>query len=381
MSAFPLGVVVVGGGTSSRFGADKLAVRIGDRTVLEAAVAAVAAFRPEAPVVLALLPERVAEAREAWQRRGVQVVAGGARRQDSVRNAVEALAPSDETVVLVHDGARPFVPEADVRRVAAAAAQVGAALLVTPVAETVKQIGPDGLVAGTVPRDGLARALTPQAFRAGVLRAAWRQAGETTVWTDESALVEAAGMPVRAVPGDPRNIKITRREDLAMVSGWISGGVRTGLGVDVHPYDPARPLWLCGVELVGEVGLAGHSDADVALHAVTDGILGGCGAGDIGEHFPPSDPRWQGASSDQFLLFALELAGNAGWRVVHCDVTLLAEQPRIGPHRDRLRGRLAELLGLRTSAVSLKATTTEGLGFVGRQEGMVAMAVVTLERA
>lgn len=381
MSAFPLGVLVVGGGASNRFGTDKLAARIGHRTVLEAAVAAMANACPHAPVVLAVQRDRVAEAQEVWQGRGIRIVAGGARRQDSVRNAFNALAPSDETVVLIHDGARPFVPSADVEAVAVAAAEVGAALLVAPVAETVKQVGGDGKVVGTVPREGLARALTPQAFRAGVLRTAWRQVGETAVWTDESALVEAAGMPVRAVPGDSRNIKITHREDLAMISGWFGGGLRTGLGVDVHPYDPARPLWLCGVEFVGEIGLAGHSDADVALHAVTDGILGGCGAGDIGEHFPPSDPQWQNASSDRFLRHALSLAEQAGWRVVHCDLTVLAEHPRIGPHRDRLRERLAELLGLGISAVSLKATTTEGLGFVGRREGMVAMAVVTLERA
>jgi 2-C-methyl-D-erythritol 4-phosphate cytidylyltransferase/2-C-methyl-D-erythritol 2,4-cyclodiphosphate synthase len=184
-----------------------------------------------------------------------------------------------------------------------------------------------------------------------------------------------------AVAGDPRNVKVTHPEDLETVSGVLPGRVRVGQGVDVHPFAPGRPLWLCGVELRGETGLAGHSDADVALHAVTDAVLGACGAGDIGEHFPPSEERWRDAPSEVFVRHALELAEDRGWRITSCDLTLLAEAPRIGPHRPAMRARLAELLGLAVEQVNLKATTCEGMGFVGRGEGIVALSVVTLEPA
>jgi 2-C-methyl-D-erythritol 4-phosphate cytidylyltransferase/2-C-methyl-D-erythritol 2,4-cyclodiphosphate synthase len=306
-------------------------------------------------------------------------VPGGARRQDSVRRGVEALGLAAGDVVAIHDGARPFVPPADVAAVVAAAAEDGAALLVGPVVDTVKRVRRDRTVRGTVRREELARALTPQAFRVSVLRAAWRAAGEGE-WTDEAALVEAAGGSVRAVAGDPRNVKVTRPEDLALLSGVFPRESRTGQGVDVHPFAAGRRLFLCGVEIPGEPGLAGHSDADAALHAVTDAVLGACGAGDIGEHFPPSDERWRDAPSDRFLRHAVALAGRDGWRVTHCDVTLLAERPRIAPHREAMRARLAELLGVDVDRASVKATTSEGLGFVGRGEGIVALAVVTLER-
>jgi 2-C-methyl-D-erythritol 4-phosphate cytidylyltransferase / 2-C-methyl-D-erythritol 2,4-cyclodiphosphate synthase len=371
-------IVVVAAGTSSRFGRDKLAEHLGARTVLERAVAAVRAPFPTAPAVLVVRAEEVEAQRGRWQRDGVHVVSGGPRRQDSVRRGAEALAVADNTVVLVHDGARPFVPAADVRAVAAAAADAGAALLVAPVVDTVKRVS-GGLVAGTVPRDDLVRALTPQAFRAGVLLRAWEVAG-TRDWTDEAALVESAGSRVVAVPGDPRNVKVTRREDLEALRGAFPSRFRVGQGVDVHPFAAGRALWLCGVEVPSEVGLAGHSDADAPLHAVTDAILGAVGAGDIGEHFPPSDERWHGARSEVFVRHALALAAVAGLTPVHCDVTILAERPRIATHRQAMRTRLAELLGLRPEDISVKATTCEGLGFVGRREGLVAMAVVTLER-
>lgn len=373
-------VLVVGGGKSTRFGSDKLEIKLGGRSVLERAVAAVAAALPEAPLVLAVRTEQVPELSRLWSHRGIRVVAGGARRQDSVRNAFDALNPQDDRVVVIHDGARPFVPAGDVKAVVAAAARHGAAVLTASLVDTVKRVDASGSIVETVPREQLVRALTPQAFRADLLRVAWRRVGEEN-WTDEAALLEAAGFPVQGVPGDPRNTKITRREDLHMMAGVISATVRSGLGVDVHPFDPTRPLRLCGVELEGEVGLAGHSDADVALHAISDAIFGVCGAGDIGVHFPPSDPRWRGAASDQFLFRAMELAEEAGWRVVFCDLTLLAEQPRIAPYRDRLRSNLARLLEVEPDAVGLKATTCEGMGFVGRREGMVAMALVTLERS
>jgi 2-C-methyl-D-erythritol 4-phosphate cytidylyltransferase/2-C-methyl-D-erythritol 2,4-cyclodiphosphate synthase len=181
------------------------------------------------------------------------------------------------------------------------------------------------------------------------------------------------------VPGDPRNVKVTRPEDLDSLRGMFPRSVRVGQGVDVHPFAAGRALWLCGVEVPSEAGLAGHSDADAPLHAVTDAILGAVGAGDIGEHFPPSDERWRDARSEKFVRRAVELAAAAGYAVTHCDVTILAERPRISPHRQAMRARLAELLALPIGEISVKATTCEGLGFVGRREGVVAMAVVTLE--
>lgn len=375
-----VGIVVVAAGAGIRFGADKLAHRLAGRTVLERAVAAMRDALPGAPTVLVVRADALADGQAHWSGPGVHVVAGGARRQDSVRNGVEALGLADDAVVVVHDGARPFVPAADVAAVVAAAAADGAALLVGPVVDTVKRVRRDRTVRGTVKRERLARALTPQAFRLGVLRTAWAAAADGE-WTDEAGLVEASGATVRAVPGDPRNLKVTGPEDLALVSGVFPRECRTGQGVDVHPFAAGRRLVLCGVEIPGGPGLAGHSDADVALHAVTDAVLGACGAGDIGEHFPPSDERWRDAASDHFLRHALALAGRDGWRVVHCDVTLLAERPRIAPHRAAMRARLAGLLGVEVARANVKATTSEGLGFVGRGEGIVALAVVTVERS
>ena len=346
--------------------------------MLERAVEAVRAVFPDAPTALVVRHDQLDVASRHWAAHGVRVVTGGERRQDSVRNGFDALQPGDDAVAVVHDGARPFVPPQDVLAVVAAAADCGAALLVAPVVDTVKRVRPDGLVAGTVERDPLYRALTPQAFRAAVLRRAWAAAGND-VWTDEAALVEGVGLPVRAVPGTSRNVKVTSPEDLRTVEIAAAPSVRVGQGIDVHGFAAGRRLWLCGVELPDEIGLAGHSDADVALHAVVDAILGACGGGDIGEHFPPDDERWRGARSEVFVERALQIAAAGGFRVGNCDVTLIAEQPRIGPHRERMRRRLAELLGVPLERASVKATTAEGLGFVGRREGICALAVVLLE--
>lgn len=374
-----LALVIVAAGAARRFGADKLQQPLAGATVLEWAMRAVQSALPPVPTVLVAHPKRVGEMTARFAPRGVVVVPGGARRQDSVRNGVEATALADGGLVLIHDGARPFVPVGDARAVVEAARRTGAAVLVSPIPDTVKRVGADGLVEVTVPRHGLARALTPQGFRVEVLRRAWKLAGDVE-WTDEAALVESIGGKVEAVTGDARNVKVTRREDLDLLAACFPRRVKVGQGVDVHPFAPGRAMWLCGVELPGEIGLAGHSDADVALHAVTDAILGACAAGDIGVHFPPSDPKWKGAASALFVAHAIRLAAARGLRVIHCDLTLLAEQPRIGPHREAMRVRLAELLGLGPGDVGLKATTCEGLGFVGRREGVVAMAMVTLEQ-
>jgi 2-C-methyl-D-erythritol 4-phosphate cytidylyltransferase/2-C-methyl-D-erythritol 2,4-cyclodiphosphate synthase len=371
-------IVVVAAGSSTRFGEDKLAAPLGGSTVLEHALASMRAPLPDAPVCLVVRADHVEAARKRWQAEGVSVVAGGAQRQDSVRRGVEALAPADDAVVLIHDGARPFVPADDVLRVAHAARRHGAALLVAPIVDTIKRLRADETVDATVPRERLARALTPQGFRTRVLRDAWARADDE-FWTDEAALIERQGGEVKAVAGDASNIKVTHPADLALASGIVGRRVRVGHGVDVHPFAPGRALWLCGVEIPAQAGLAGHSDADAALHAVTDAILGACGAGDIGEHFPPSDERWRDAPSERFVHRAVALAVERGLRIVNCDVTLMLERPRIGPHREAMRARLAGLLGLALEHVNIKATTCEGLGFVGRGEGVMAQAVVLLE--
>lgn len=376
-----LGLVVVAAGSSRRFGSPKLQVVLGGRTVLQQAVASLRAAFPEAPLVVVVRPgQEAACEKELAAFRVMAVVPGGEQRQDSVRAGVEALGLPATAVVLIHDGARPFVPVADVREVAEQAKEVGAAVLVAPVVDTVKEVSQESLVVRTVPRQGLVRSLTPQAFRVGLLQRAWEQA-QLGQWTDEAALLESLQLPVRAVMGDPRNIKLTRPEDLSLLRGLFPSPVRVGQGLDVHPFAPDRPLVLAGVPIPSPLGLAGHSDADVVLHAVTDAILGGCGEGDIGEHFPPSDPRWAGAASRKFVEFALEKARAKGLSPSHCDVTVLAEKPRLAPYRQAMRESLASLLGLALDAVNIKATTCESLGFVGRGEGMVALAVVVLAGA
>lgn len=347
--------------------------------MLERAVRSVRAALPAAPTVLVVRQDKVESAVQHWGPEGIAVVPGGELRQDSVRRGVEALDLDDEDLVAIHDGARPFVPAEDTLAVVRAAEECGAAVLVAPVVDTLKRVGPTGAVVETVSRENLARALTPQAFRVAALRRAWAAAGAGP-WTDEAALVESQGGEVRAVTGDPRNVKITRREDVRLVEGVLSASFRVGQGIDVHPFAPGRPMWLCGVEIECELGLAGHSDADAALHAVTDAILGACGEGDIGDHFPPSEEHWRGVASAVFVRDAVERAAFRGWCVANCDLTILAERPRISPHRGRMRERLAELLGVGVECVSVKATTTEGLGFVGRREGVLASAVVLLER-
>lgn len=377
MTAPETAVVVVGAGRSVRFGADKLQLRLAGRPLFEHALAAAREPLGAVPCALVVRPEDVQELTAKMRNDDVIVVAGGARRQDSVRNGVEALSLGDDVVVVIHDAARPFVARADIAAVVEAAAECGAAILVAPIVDTVKRVSGEGMVETTVPRDRLVRALTPQAFRVGTLRRAWAVAGETD-WTDEAALVEAVGEPVATVPGDPRNIKVTTPEDLGAVAAAVGGQVRIGQGYDVHRLEAGRSLWLCGVEIPSPVGLVGHSDADVALHAVTDAVLGACGDGDIGEHFPPSEEQWSGAASEVFVRRAVESAAQRGFVVANCDVTLLLEAPRIGPHRDAMRRRMAELLGVNASCVNVKATTGEGLGFVGRGEGAAALAVVTL---
>lgn len=311
---------------------------------------------------------------ERWR-----AVTGGATRADSVQAGLAAVGAGRTQPVLVHDAARPFVARNHVDRLLAALDVADGAVPALPVPDTLKR--GDGLVDETVSRDGLWRAQTPQAFRLGKLKAAYRRWPANEEPTDDASVVERAGGHVAMVPGDPMLMKLTYPEDFLMAEQLAASRrvVRTGFGVDAHRYGPGPVIWLCGIRIEHDLGLVGHSDADCGLHALTDAVLGAIAAGDIGEHFPPSDPRWKGASSDQFLTHAVTLAAAQGARILNADVTLICERPKIRPHRDAMRQRIADLLGLPIHRVSVKATTTEGMGFTGREEGLMAQAVVSME--
>jgi 2-C-methyl-D-erythritol 4-phosphate cytidylyltransferase/2-C-methyl-D-erythritol 2,4-cyclodiphosphate synthase len=282
-------------------------------------------------------------------------------------------------VVLIHDAARPFVTRAHVERLIAALADRDGAIPSLPVPDTLKR--GDGEVAQTVSRDGLWRAQTPQAFRRAALEAAYRTWPADLEPTDDASVLERAGGRIAMVAGDPMLMKLTYPEDFLMAE-HLAGAhriTRIGQGVDAHRFGPGDAVWLCGVRIPHDQGLIGHSDADCALHALTDAILGAIAQGDIGQHFPPSDPQWKGASSDRFLAHAMQLVADQGGRVVNIDLTLVCERPKIGPHRDAMRARIADITGLQIGQISVKATTTEGMGFTGRQEGLMAQAVVMVE--
>lgn len=305
-------------------------------------------------------------------------VAGGATRQDSVRLGLAALADQGPAKVLIHDGARPIVPAAMIGRVVDALDHNPAAIPALPVNDTLKRAA-DGIISATVDRADLWLAQTPQGFRFDAIRDA-HETVQDGAHTDDAAVAEAAGMAVALVAGAVENIKITTEEDLLRAGRWLAAAseARVGSGFDVHRFGPGDGVRLAGVTIAHDQALIGHSDADVVLHAVTDAILGALGAGDIGEHFPPSDPSWRDADSAQFLLHAVELMAARGGRISHIDVTIICERPKISPHRAVMAASLATILGLTPDRVSIKATTTEGLGFTGRGEGIAAQATATL---
>ncbi len=306
----------------------------------------------------------------------VTAVPGGAARQDSVRLGLEALATFNPTAVLIHDGARPAVSGALIDRVLDALAKESGAIPAVPVVDTLKRVGAGGAIGATVPRDDLVRAQTPQGFRFGLILEAHRRfAGETL--TDDAAVMERAGHKVVTVLGDELNVKVTTPDDLARLT-QLTGEIRTGSGFDVHKFGPGDHVMLAGVRVPHSHGLVGHSDADVALHAGTDAILGAIGAGDIGLHFPPSDPQWRGASSDRFLRHAHELLIARGGQLLHLDFTIICERPKVGPHRPAMVASVAGILGVAEDRISVKATTTEGLGFTGRGEGIAAQTIATV---
>jgi len=310
-------------------------------------------------------------------------VFGGATRQNSVRAGLEALAPRQPDIVLIHDAARPYASAALVSRAIAAAERSGAAIPALPVTDTVKTVDAAGLVDQTLDRNTLRLVQTPQSFAFPALLEAHRRAAAAgrNDFTDDAALAEWAGLKVSVFEGEPGNIKITNAGDFVRAEAIqfaVLGDVRIGTGIDVHAFGPGDHVTLGGISIAHDRALIGHSDADVALHALTDAILGSLAEGDIGAHFPPSDPQWRNASSDRFLAFAVERVTARGGRIAHLDLTLVCEAPRIGTHRDAMRAKIAALAGIAIARVAVKATTSEKLGFTGRGEGIAAYATATV---
>ena len=324
------------------------------------------------PVVVAIAPGADQAAADALTGlSGIQLITGGATRQASVRAALEALTAAPD-YVLIHDAARPDCPREVIDRLLAALTDYPGAIPALPVVDSLATAN-GNLMTGSAAREALRRVQTPQAFRYAEIVAAHRSwSGEPTAG-DDAQVARASGLAVALVEGDERLRKLTFAEDF-----MDTPAPRIGTGFDVHRLAAGEELWLCGVRIDSDRGLTGHSDADVGLHAVVDAVLGACGAGDIGMHFPPTDPQWSGAPSGRFVAHAVALARKAGFVIGNVDLTLICEAPKIGPHRDAMRARLAELLSVRIEAVNVKATTTERLGFTGREEGIAAQAVATL---
>lgn len=378
-----IAALVVAAGRGSRFGGDtpKQYRMVYGQPVLRHSLAAFAAH-PAVTVVRTVIHPSDHPLYEAAAA-GLNLpgpVFGGPERQDSVRLGLEALIEDNVDAVLVHDAARPYVSRTLISRVIAALTESDGVVPGLPVADTLKRTE-DGVVTATVPRDGLWRVQTPQGFRFGPLLNAHRKATGQKL-TDDAAVLEAHGGTVRVVPGDPRNIKITFPEDLPTAADAGPPAVlvpRTGFGFDVHAFSEGDHVTLCGIRIPHGAGLAGHSDADVALHALADALYGAIAAGDIGHHFPPSDARWKAASSDIFVTHARDLVTANGGRIAHVDLTIICEAPKLAPHRTAMTRRVASLLNLPDDGhVSVKATTTEGLGFTGRREGIAAHAVATV---
>jgi 2-C-methyl-D-erythritol 4-phosphate cytidylyltransferase/2-C-methyl-D-erythritol 2,4-cyclodiphosphate synthase len=390
-AAGEIAVVIVAAGRGERAGQSAEGPKqyrlIGGEPVVRHTVAAFAANPRIGRIVIAIHRDdaELFEAAIGSLALRVLAVTGGATRQESTLFALRALAENPPAAVLVHDCVRPFIDAGLIDRVCETALSGFGALPALPVSDTLKRAGAEGLIEATVPRDGLHAAQTPQGFPFGPILGAHEKANDTgrLDFTDDAAIAEWAGIPVRIVTGSPDNIKLTWAKDLHMADERLSRrdfypDVRTGNGYDVHAFGPGEAVTLCGVRIAHERSLSGHSDADVGLHALTDALLATCGAGDIGTHFPPSDPQWKGAASRAFVEHAAKTVRDKGGRITNADVTLICEAPRIGPHREAMVAGMAEMLGIAAERVSVKATTNEKLGFIGRGEGIAAIATATV---
>lgn len=386
----PVGVVIVAAGRGERMGdaanGPKQYRTIGGRAILDVTIERFARHPRIGPIVVVIHADdtRCFDAACGHHGYRIQSVTGGDTRQASTLAGLERLSQSAPNIVLVHDGVRPFVDGALIDRVIDSVGPRSGALPALAVSDTLKQATPDGTVNETVPRGGLFAAQTPQGFPfAALLEAHRRAAGEGRLaFTDDAATAEWAGIPVRLVEGSADNIKITWPKDLVMADEKLGGSafpdVRTGNGYDVHAFEDGTHVTLCGVAIPHSRGLSGHSDADVGLHALTDALLATIGAGDIGTHFPPTDPQWKGTASSVFVEHAAKLVREKGGRIANADVTLICEAPKIGPHRKAMTEAMASMLGIAPGRVSVKATTNERLGFVGREEGIAAIATATV---
>jgi 2-C-methyl-D-erythritol 4-phosphate cytidylyltransferase / 2-C-methyl-D-erythritol 2,4-cyclodiphosphate synthase len=378
--------VVVAAGQSLRAGGEvpKVFRRIGGHTLLEHALAAFVRASKIALVQPVVRKDDLQLARTLIGNMEILApVSGGTTRQASVRAGLEALQPHAPDIVLVHDAARPFTSANLIARAIEAAEQTGAAIPALSVTDTVKRVDTTGTIEMTLDRNAIRLVQTPQAFRFPALLEAHRRAAlqGREDFTDDAALAEWAGMKVTVFEGEPGNIKLTTPEDFLRAEGRqfaALGDVRIGSGLDVHAFGPGDHVTLGGVRIANDKALTGHSDADVALHALTDAVLGALADGDIGTHFPPSDPQWRGASSDQFLAFAVERVRGRGGCIGHLDLTIVCETPRISAHRDAIRANIAKIVGVDLARVAVKATTSEKLGFTGRGEGIVAYATATV---
>jgi 2-C-methyl-D-erythritol 4-phosphate cytidylyltransferase / 2-C-methyl-D-erythritol 2,4-cyclodiphosphate synthase len=379
--------VIVAAGRGYRAGGEmpKQYRQIGGEPVIRAALAAFAGH-PQIDAVQPVIhadDEAQFRAATAGLARLQTPVPGGDSRQASVRAGLEALRGTAPDIVLIHDAARPFVSGALIARAIAAAGEHGAAVPAVAVADTVKKVDAQGTITATIDRNELRIVQTPQAFSYNIIVDAHGRAAAAARndFTDDAAIAEWAGHRVSVFPGDSANIKLTTNEDFARAEALrmaATGDIRTGNGFDVHAFADGDHIMLGGVRIAHTRGVTGHSDADVALHALVDAILGALAEGDIGQHFPPSDPQWKGAASEKFLAFACERVRARSGVIAHLDVTVVCEAPRIGPHRDAMRARIAAIAGIGDDRVAIKATTSEKLGFTGRGEGIVAMATATV---
>ncbi|MQB43123.1 bifunctional 2-C-methyl-D-erythritol 4-phosphate cytidylyltransferase/2-C-methyl-D-erythritol 2,4-cyclodiphosphate synthase [Rhizobium sp. ICMP 5592] len=388
-----IGIVIVAAGRGERAGSPEEGPKqyraIGGRPVIAHTLEKFVTWQQTAKIVIVIHRDDEKLLRSALETiadsSGVEIAFGGATRQQSVLAGLRQLEKTGVTHVMIHDAVRPFFDHDLLDRVAAAlSAGAPAVLPAMPVTDTLKRAGTDALVTETVPRAGLYAAQTPQSFRLADILAAHEKAAASskTDFTDDAAIAEWAGLPVTVVAGSADNVKLTIKRDIAMADEKLSAGllpdVRTGNGYDVHQLEPGDGVTLCGVFIPHDQTLKGHSDADVALHALTDALLATCGAGDIGDHFPPSDPQWKGAPSRIFIEHAAKIVRDHGGTIMNADVSLIAEAPKVGPHREAMRAKLSEFLGISLERCSVKATTNEKIGFVGRREGIAAIATATV---
>lgn len=370
--------ILVAAGKGARIGGDipKQYRKIGGKAVLRRTLEAVRAVPRISEIIIVVTESDPYISKLIADMKNIRVVTGGATRTASVKAGLAALSKTPPDLVLIHDGARPFVSPLVINSVIDALSKAPAAVPALPIPDALKSL--DG---STIDREQLRRVQTPQGFHFDKIWPAFELLDDNATFADDIEVAKIAGLDIAFTAGDINNFKVTYPEDFAKAEAMLTTDtyIATGTGFDVHRFTDGDTMWLCGVPIDCGFTLLGHSDADVGLHALTDAIMGALAFGDIGDHFPPSDPKWKGASSDKFLLFAIEKIKERGGELQHVDVTLICEKPKIKPHREAMRARVAELCGLPLTRVSVKATTTEKLGFTGRGEGMAAQASATIK--